>query len=198
MKSKGKNKKVPKPKDATVEGLRESLIALENEKDELFEKLQRVSADYVNFQKRTAKQTADTISYEKERVIKTLLPAMDNFDHMLQNADSAEDVDVLVKGIKIVYDQMVDILKSHDVQAIEALGEKFDPSMHQAMMRRSEADKEENTILEEFQKGYTLNGRTIRPSRVIVNMVAAEESPSEDEQAEVEAEVDENEPGDVE
>jgi len=189
-----KDKKVSKSQDATVEELREALSELEKEKDELFEKLQRVSADYVNFQKRSAKQTADTISYEKERIIKTLLPAMDNFDHMLQNAGSAEDVDVLVQGIQIVYDQMADILKSHGIEAIEALGEKFDPAIHQAMMRRSEADKEENTVLEEFQKGYTLNGRTIRPSRVIVNVRPTEEEQHED----VEAEADENEYGDVE
>ena len=181
-----KGKKMPESKDMTLE-------ELEKEKDEFFEKLQRVSADYVNFQKRSAKQTADTISYEKERIIKTMLPAMDNFDHMLQNAGSAEDVDVLVKGIQIVYDQMVDILKSHGVEAIEALGEKFDPAMHQAMMRRSEPQEQENTVLEEFQKGYTLNGRTIRPSRVIVNM-----RPTEQQQEDAEGEADESECADVE
>ena len=71
---------------------------------------------------------------------------------------------------------MLDILKSHDVEQIKALGENFDPALHQAMMQRYEADKEENIVLEEFQRGYTLNGRVIRPSKVIVNKQPPEQT----------------------
>ena len=147
----------------------DTLESLRAEKDELFAKLQRVSADYANYQKRTPKQISDSIAYEKERIIKTLLPAMDNLEHTLQNAHSSENIDVLVKGIRIIYDQFLDILKSHNVEQIEALGDKFDPARHQAMTQQSDPEKEENTVLEEFQKGYRLNGRVIRPSKVIVN-----------------------------
>ena len=163
-----------KKKPDTIESLRV-------EKDELFAKLQRVSADYANFQKRVPKQITDSIGYEKERIIKTLLPALDNFEHTLQNAHSAENVDVLVKGIRIIYDQLQDILKSHNVEQLEALGETFDPAMHQAMTQQSDPDKEENTVLEEFQKGYRLNGRVIRPSKVIVNKLP-EEQPEQQQQ----------------
>ncbi len=149
--------------------LREAYESLQKEKDELFGKLQRVSADYANFQKRVPKQISDTLAYEKERLIKTLLPALDNFEHTLQKAHSAEDVDVLVKGVRIIYDQMLDILKSHNVERIEALGTTFDPAVHEAMTQQSDPDKEENIVLEEFQSGYRLNGRVIRPSKVIVN-----------------------------
>ena len=157
----------------------DTIESLQKEKDELFAKLQRVSADYANFQKRVPKQITDTIGYEKERIIKTLLPALDNFEHTLQNAHSAENVDVLVKGIRIIYDQLQDILKSHNVEQIEALGERFDPAMHQAMTQQSNPEKEENTVLEEFQKGYRLNGRVIRPSRVIVNKLPEEQQGNE-------------------
>jgi molecular chaperone GrpE len=153
----------------------DTIESLQAEKDELFAKFQRVSADYANYQKRVPKQISDTIGYEKERIIKTLLPALDNFEHTLQNAHSAENVDVLVKGIRIIYDQLLDILKSHNVEQIEALGETFDPAMHQAMTQQSDPDKEENTVLEEFQKGYKLNGRVIRPSKVIVNKLPGEQ-----------------------
>lgn len=149
--------------------LREAVESLQKEKDELFAKLQRVSADYANFQKRVPKQIADTLTYEKERLIKTLLPALDNFEHTLQKAHSAEDVDVLVKGVRIIYDQMLDILKSHNVERIEALGAMFDPAVHEAMTQQSDPEKEANIVLEEFQSGYRLNGRVIRPSKVIVN-----------------------------
>jgi len=151
------------------EELRRQIEDLQKEKNELFGKLQRVSADYINYQKRVSKQTADTIAYEKEKIIKTLLPALDNFEHMLQNAASAESKDVLLKGIRIIYDQILDILKSHGVEHIKALGEKFDPALHEAVSQKAESEKEENIVLEEFQKGYKLNGRVLRPSRVIVN-----------------------------
>ena len=147
----------------------ETIESLRAEKDELFAKLQRVSADFANYQKRVPKQITDSIGYEKERIVKTLLPALDNFEHTLQNAHSAENVDVLLKGIRIIYDQTLDILKSHNVEQIEALGERFDPAMHQAMTQQSDPDKEDNIVLEEFQKGYKLNGRVIRPSKVVVN-----------------------------
>ena len=148
---------------------------LQKEKDELFAKLQRVSADYDNLQKRTAKQIAESISYEKERTIKAILPALDNFEHTLQNASSVETVDVFLKGTQIIYDQMLDILKSLNVEQIKAQGEIFDPVMHEAVMQKTEPEQEENIVLEEFQKGYTLNGRVIRPSKVIVNKLTQEQ-----------------------
>ncbi len=157
-----------------LEELRRTIESLRQENGELLGKLQRVSADYANYQKRVPKQIADTIGYEKERIIKTLLPVLDNFEHALQNSHSAEDVDVLVKGIRIVYDQLFDVLKSHNVEQIEALGEKFDPAVHQAMTQQTDPEKEDDTVLEEFQKGYKLNGRVIRPSKVIVNKLEAE------------------------
>jgi len=173
-KEKPKNEESRKAKKGELEELRATLEGVQKEKDELFGKLQRVSADYANYQKRAPKQIADTIGYEKERIIKTLLPVLDNFEHTLQNAHSAEDVDVLVKGIQIVYDQLIDVLKSHRVQQIEAKGEKFDPAVHQAMTQRTEAEAEDNIVLEEFQKGYKLNERVIRPSKVIVNKLQTE------------------------
>jgi len=186
---KQKRKEEPKTEDSQkakkneLEELRQTIENLQKEKDELFGKLQRVSADYANFQKRVTKQIADTICYEKERIIKTLLPALDNFEHTLQNANSAENADAFVKGIRIIYDQMLDILKSHGVEQIKAPGEKFDPALHEAMMQKTEPEKEDNIVLEEFQKGYKLNGRVIRPSKVIVNKQTAEQ-PAQQQEAE--------------
>ena len=147
------NDKESKLEKDGVEKLLAEVDDLRNQKDEIFAKLQRVSADYANYQKRATKQIADTISYEKEKIIKTLLPALDNFEHTLQNANSAENTEVLVKGIRIIYDHILDILKSHGVEPIKAQGEKFNPSFHEAMMQKEELDKEDNIVLEEFQKG---------------------------------------------
>jgi molecular chaperone GrpE len=174
-KEKPKTEDSKKAKKGELEALNEALENLQKEKDELFGKLQRVSADYANFQKRAPKQIADTISYEKEKIIKSLLPALDNFEHTLQNTHSVEDAEVFIKGVQIIHDQMIDIFKSHGVEQIKAPGEKFNPAMHEAMMQKAEPEKEDNIVLEEFQKGYTLNGRVIRPSKVIVNKLIPEQ-----------------------
>ncbi|MBN1392665.1 MAG: nucleotide exchange factor GrpE [Sedimentisphaerales bacterium] len=197
-KEKEKPKEPQEPKAETkaesggLEELRKQLENLQKEKDEIFGQLQRVSADYINYQKRVSRQTADTIAYEKEKIIKTLLPALDNFEHTLQNAASAENKDVLLKGIKIIYDQILDILKSHGVERIDALGAKFDPAFHEAVSQKADPEKKENTIIEEFQKGYKLNDRVIRPSRVIVNKLTeqgqAKQQPADDETIDLNAE----------
>lgn len=179
-----KQEKQSAPQKAQLEELRRQIDELQSQKDELFEKLQRVSADYVNFQKRVPKQIADTIVYEKEKIIKTLLPALDNLDHTLQSSQAAENLDVLIEGIKITYDQMLDILKSHGVEQIKALGEKFDPALHEAMMQKNDTQQEQNVVLEEFQKGYKVNGRVIRPSKVIVNKLPSEPEASQQETSE--------------
>jgi molecular chaperone GrpE len=181
--SQQENDNEQKAQEGKLEELHEKIESLQKEKDELFAKLQRVSADYANFQKRVPKQISDTIGYEKERIIKTLLPALDNFEHTFQNAHSAENVDVLIKGIRIIYDQLIEILKSHNVEQIQAVGETFDPAVHEAMTQQTDTGKEENVVLEEFQTGYKLNGRVIRPSKVIVNKLPVEETNMQQEAA---------------
>jgi molecular chaperone GrpE len=154
---------------------------LQKEKDEIFAKLQRVAADYDNYQKRTARQTAESIAYEKDRIIKALLPVMDNFEHLLANANCGAQDEALLKGVRIIYDQMLGVLKGLGVEQIKAAGERFDPAYHQAITIRSENGKEEGIILEELQRGYMLNGRVIRASRVAVNKAAINETEQEPE-----------------
>ena len=149
--------------------LHEHIDKLKAEKDELFAKLQRVSADYMNYQKRSAKQISETIVYEKETIIKSFLPVLDNFEYTLNGAEGVEDIESLRKGIKIIYDQILSILKNYGVEQISSVGQKFHPSCHQAMLQKTESDKEDGIILEEFQKGYRLGKNVLRPSRVVVN-----------------------------
>lgn len=159
--------------------LRQTVDTLQKERDDLFAKLQRVSADYANYEKRVPKLIADSVGYEKERVLKSFLPALDNFEHTLQADHSADNIDVMVQGIRIIYDQILGILKSHGVEQIQSVDQVFDPTRHEAMMQRSEEGTENNQVLEEFQKGYTLNGRVIRPSKVVVNKLSTESTHKE-------------------
>lgn len=183
MKQKKQKKTGPDKKaepEKTPEELKEQIQELLTEKQVFFEKLQRVSADYINYQKRAPKQIADSVAYEKKAIIRSLLPSLDNFNHALAGADTAQGPEALegiIKGLRMVYDHMLDALKSHGVEQIDALGAEFDPAMHEAMQTRCEEDKAENIILEEFQKGYALNGLVLRPSKVIVNKLAVKEAP---------------------
>jgi len=185
--SEAKGQKAGKGK---TEELQKQLDELHAEKDNIFAQLQRVSADYANFQKRSAKQIADSITYEKEKIIKSLLPTLDNFEHALQNIRSSDTPEALIKGVQMVYDHMLDTLRSHSIEQIKAVGEKFDPSLHRAILTQSAPERQDNIVLNEHRKGYTLNGRTIRPSEVIVNKIAQAEDRQPPEKAEPETDED--------
>lgn len=152
-----------------IDALQQELESVQSERDELLGKLQRVSADYANFQKRVPKQISDSVAYEKESIIKTLLPVLDNFEHTLATSYAAENLDIVLEGIRMIYDQMTGALKAHGVEPINAQDAVFDPAQHEAMMRKEDSERADGVVLEEFQKGYRLNGRMIRPSRVVVN-----------------------------
>jgi molecular chaperone GrpE len=157
--------------------LHKQIDKLRAEKDEVFARLQRLSADYQNYQKRTAKQIAESITYEKEVVIKSLLPVLDNLDHTIINTEKLKDSGEVLKGIKIIYDQFLAVLKTHGVEQIIAVGAKFDPECHQAVMQKSEPDKEDGAVLEELRKGYRLGDKILRPASVIVNKKKEEPQP---------------------
>ena len=174
-----------KPKPEDTKAMREKLEALEKElesvqaeRDELLGKLQRVSADYANFQRRVPKQVNDSVTYEKENIIKTLLPPLDNFEHTLQKSHDAESLDIVLEGVRIIYDQMAGALKSHGVEPICAQDEMFDPAQHEAMLRKEDPEREDGIVLEEFQKGYRLKGRVLRPSKVVVNRLPGQSPPA--------------------
>jgi molecular chaperone GrpE len=160
--------------DKKIEKLEKELEELTAEKQDLFEQLQRVSADYSNFQKRAPKQIADSVAYEKKAVLRSLLPSIDNLEHALSHTSTAKGKEAqenLTKGIQMVFDHMLDALKAHGVGRIDALGQPFDPNLHEAMMRRSEPDKEDDTVLEVYQAGYKIGEQVLRPSKVIVNKI---------------------------
>lgn len=176
------NEETPKEhKKDKVHKLHEQIEKLVAEKDEIFARLQRLSADYLNYQKRSSKQVAESIAYEKELIIKSLLPVLDNFDHTLSNTENPQNSADLLKGVKIIYDQFLAILKTHGIEQIITVGEKFDPKCHQALMQKTEPDREDMIILKEFQKGYKLADKIIRPAVVIVNKKASEDQPQTEE-----------------
>lgn len=169
-----KDEQTPAEGTDKLQQMQQELDGVCKEKDETFARLQRVYADFTNFQKRVPKQISDAVAYEKERLLKSLLPLLDNFERTLKAENSTQNVEALLKGVEIIRDQMLGILKTHGVEPIEAVGQKFDPERHEAMLRKNEPDKPDDTVLEEYQKGFKLEDRILRPSRVAVNKIQQE------------------------
>lgn len=164
---------LPKEDLEHIDRLQEQLEKLQAEKDEIFARLQRVSADYINYQKRSAKQITESIDYEKELIIKSLLPVLDNFEHTLNAAENNADVEGLRKGVKIIYEQILSILKNYGIEQVSSVGKPFDPAYHQAVMQEIAEDKEDGIILKELVKCYKIGDKVLRPGRVVVNKKAA-------------------------
>ncbi len=128
------------------------------------ETLQRLQAEFDNYKKRTEQQNSNFIKHANQEIIKDLLPIIDNFELALRNC---KEKDEFYKGIELIYSQINELLKNKGVTHIKCEGEKFDPYYHEALLTE-ESDKEEGTILEELQKGYLLNEKVIRHSKVKV------------------------------
>ncbi len=153
---------------------------------ELKEQLQRLAADYQNYQKRSHKQIEQASQFAKQDMAKALLPILDNFDQTLSSVTEDQDVAAVLKGVKIVYDHMIDTLSGQSIQPIEVNpGDNFDPNLHEAMMRQESDEIDENCIIAEFSRGYSMGDIVLRPTKVSVArspQVEATEAENESEE----------------
>ena len=146
---------------------KELLEAKEAEAKESHDRYLRAMAEMDNLRKRVSREKADTIKYGKEEIIKDILPFLDSMDRALEHAD-ASDARAFIDGIALMQDQLLCCLQKHGVERIESAGADFDPNIHEALMLLDSTDHRDNQIVSEMEKGYLLNGRLIRPSRVCV------------------------------
>lgn len=136
--------------------------------DEFKDKFLRVSAEYENFRKRTQKEKDALYSDGKAACAQAFLPLADNMDRAIEAAKAEDSESPIVKGMEMIYRQFEDILKSLSVEAIDAVGQQFDPEVHNAVMHIEDEETEPNTIVEEFQKGYKMGDKVLRHSMVKV------------------------------
>nr|WP_149473928.1 nucleotide exchange factor GrpE [Oceanobacillus polygoni] len=153
---------------ASMEELKAENQALKAEKDEVFNRLLRLQAEYDNFKKRSQKEKEAERKYKSQDLINELLPALDNFERALQ-VEVTEANSNLFDGITMVYRQLQDALVSQGLEVIETEGQAFDPNLHHAVMQIEDDEMESNIVVEELQKGYQLKDRVIRPAMVKVN-----------------------------
>jgi molecular chaperone GrpE len=145
------------------------------ENEERSDRMLRTIADYENSKKRAEREKAEFFKYAVEGVIKDLIPVVDNIERGIESAKASKDFDSLNEGIQLIHKQLDDLLKKRGVAVIEAKGEPFDPKLHEAMMHIESDDVPENAVIEEFQRGYLLHDRVIRPSMVSVSRGKHEE-----------------------
>lgn len=139
---------------------------LKQEKQELFERLARLQAEFENFRKRSQREQEDFRHYATAEAVKTFLPVLDNFNLALKSeASSADD---LRKGIELIRKQFEDALTKLGVQAIEAKGTEFDPHQHEAIEMTESSEHPDNHVIDELQRGYRMRGRMLRPAMVRV------------------------------
>ena len=142
---------------------------IEAELEDLKQRLQRLGADYQNYQKRTQKQTEQATQYARENMVKSLLPVLDNFEHALENGSGEQNAEALLQGVQIVYDHLSGVLENAGLRRIEVEpGCSFDPAVHEAMLHEPSEEFAENAVLRELARGYVMNGRTLQPAKVSV------------------------------
>lgn len=133
--------------------------------EEQIDTLKRLQAEFENYKKRVDKEKTEFVKYAHADVIEKMLPVLDSFEIALKNTSDREK---FVEGMKMIYAQFRSTLEAEGLKPIKAAGEKFDPYRHEVLMKE-QSDKPEETILEEFQKGYMLNDRVLRHSKVKVS-----------------------------
>lgn len=150
--------------DAEVAELRREIA-------ELRDRSMRTLADFDNFRKRTERERAEMRRYAGAELIRDFLEAVDNLERAVAAGGSAED---LKTGVEMILRQIDDALRRHGVVKVAAVGERFDPNVHEAVSRQEDPEVDEPTVVEEMQTGYRLHERLLRPSRVVVAVPADE------------------------
>lgn len=155
-------------------------VPLKVQLEEAQERKIRALADYENFRRRVDRERRDFARYAAEKALTEFLPILDNLSRALE---SKGDVDDLKSGVEMIQSQVVEVMTRLHVLAVPSVGERFDPSVHEAVAKEEDCDVEQPTILEEYQTGYTLHDRLLRPSMVRVAMprdrISEEESDTE-------------------
>lgn len=130
------------------------------------EKYLRLMAEFQNYKRRTEKEKGELFKYASEKLVVQLVEILDNFDRALNQ--SAGGGEAFAAGMELIFKQLTDVLEKNGVEEIKALGEDFDPNFHNAVMMEDTTEYESGKVSDVLQKGYTLNGKVVRPSMVKV------------------------------
>lgn len=159
--------------EADIKRLAESLEQKAKEAEANQNKFLRACADLENYKKRADKEKSELINFSNEKLIKELIPVADNLERAIDHIEDESDLAAIKDGIKLVRDSLLAVLKKFGVEAASAIGEKFDPTRHEAVSQEEASECEHGTVIREFHKCYYLNGRLIRPAMVVISKTPA-------------------------
>jgi molecular chaperone GrpE len=157
--------------DASIElsEAQSQIETLTREKSMIYDQLLRRQAEFENFRKRFDRERAEIYQRTRAEVLLELLPVLDNFERALVSLEtSGDDPEALHQGVALIHKQLKDAVTKMGLQPVESIGKSFDPNVHEAITVEPTDEHEENTIIEEFQRGYKLGDRLLRPARVKV------------------------------
>lgn len=162
---------------------REELVALLRQKDEEIEKLNdkilRIAAEMDNTRKRLEREREEAVCYANEQILRELLPVIDNLERALSHAKAETDAKALLEGVEITLKGFMAALERFGCKPLDSVGKTFDPSYHEAVMQQATDQHPENTVIHEYQKGYILKDRLLRPAMVVVAKGSKQEKDEE-------------------
>ena len=148
---------------------RAQINALIAEKASLYDRLLRAQAEFENYRKRVERERGELYQRGRDDVLLQFLPVVDNFERALSSLEESEgDADALLRGVELIHKQFKDALSKLGLEAVEAVGQTFDPHVHEAVTTEATDKHKENTVIEEFQRGYKIGDRLLRPAKVKV------------------------------
>jgi molecular chaperone GrpE len=163
------SKKKKEDKEREIEELKKKLEEKEKEAKDSYDRLLRTAADLENYKKRAAKDKEEWTKFANEDLMKAILPFIDNLERAVDHAEKVMDTGVMIEGVRLTLRQILQTLNRFGLAPFESVGKPFDPAMHEAMLVVESAQHEPNRVVEEFQKGYLLNDRLLRPATVSVS-----------------------------
>jgi len=153
------------PEEQVVESGEDQLAALEAERDEAIDRWKRAAADFDNFRKRAARERDEYVTLANERLVKELLPILDDLERALAAVGEHEEATV-EEGVRLVHRSLASLLQRNGVEEISTDGQ-FDPHVHEALLSQP-SEAEEGSVIDVVQKGYKLGDRVVRPARVVI------------------------------
>lgn len=159
------------------------LEAAEKERDELRDKNLRLTAELSNVRRRADQEKVDAIRYAESGFAKELLTILDDLDRTLESANHATEVASVTDGVRIIHEHFLKIFSDHKIETIKAVGEPFNPDVHEALMQQPSPDHEAGIVMQEVATGYRMHDRVLRAARVIVS-TGAPEVPADSENQE--------------
>jgi molecular chaperone GrpE len=168
--SEGETEKTDQVKaDDPMQDLEAQLEAKEQESKENYDRLLRVSAEFENYKKRTSRELEEFRKFANQSLIKELLSVVDNLELAMNSTNGHQTIDQsLLQGLEMTHNEILKVFEKFNVKPIEAKGQVFDPTFHEAVMQEETDEVEPNTVVNELQKGYLIHNRLLRPSMVVV------------------------------